>query len=322
MTIRAKTAAGAATLFLLTGAAPAGADETVRYRIGMSTAGTWTETVRADLAEGDPDHDGTEEIQARDSEIRFALTATMRDVPLVHGRIAEPHYDVADSSLTQDVVRSTYTDWYGTSGTCAPQSSAASGGGTLGSVGPGLVLRPSSDAVLVLECTDPYVKWSFAVDLLRVAAVNAVPDLGEAPIDAAFTIPDGRFGDAHIELPVAASAAQKAYERCPREDPGHTVACPFDWKGIVVLDRLSPVVRAAGTTARKAAVEVRCFEDCAPTVRAGRSQRSFTLAAGRRRRLTVRLDARTRRALRRTGRLRITVQVGEELRAFKVRPRG
>ena len=48
--------------------------------------------------------------------------ATMADVPLRAGRIREPLYDVAQTSLTQEVVSSTFTDFYGTSGTCSPQN--------------------------------------------------------------------------------------------------------------------------------------------------------------------------------------------------------
>ena len=96
--------------------------------------------------------------------------------------------------------------------------------------------------MLDLVCVDPFVRYSISVDLLRVAASKLVPELGEAPLDVAFKLPAGRFGDRRITLPVSASAAQRAFERCPREDPGHTVACPFGWDGTVTLDRLTPEV--------------------------------------------------------------------------------
>ena len=55
-------------------ACPAQAAETIDYRIGLNMAGTWSETVRADLDENDVDRDGTEEVAARDTSTRFALT--------------------------------------------------------------------------------------------------------------------------------------------------------------------------------------------------------------------------------------------------------
>lgn len=321
MTKKTLTAAAAAVTMTFACAAPAGAADTIRYRVAMDLAGSWSETVRADLDEGDSDHDGTENIAVRDSTIRFALNATMPDVPLRAGRVDPPLYDVAQTSLTQDVVASTYTDFYGTSGTCSAQNQGATGGGTIASLGSTLVFRPSSDAVLDLECVDPYARWSMSVDLLRVAASNVVPELGQAPVDVAFTLPAGRFGDRRITIPVAASAAQRAYERCPREDPGHTVACPFGWEGTVTLDRLSPEVGRArlsadGTAAR---VDVRCATACTPTVRAATSRGRYSVPAGEKRRLTLRLRPATRAALRRTGRVRLVVAVGDERAAFTLR---
>ena len=158
-------------------ACPAQATETIDYRIGLNMAGTWSETVRADLDSSDADHDGTEEVAARDTRTRFALTAVMPRVSLRDGRVVTPHYDVAQTSLTQET-SSTTTDFYGTSGTCAPQAAAATGGGTVASVGGGLVLRPSSDAVLDIECSQPFARWSMSVDLLRVAGAKDVPELG------------------------------------------------------------------------------------------------------------------------------------------------
>jgi hypothetical protein len=315
--MKRRTLAATAALTLLCAAPASAAGDTIRYRIATDLTGTWSETVRADLDEGDSDHDGTEEIAARDSSVRFGLRATMPDVPLRDGRVDPPHYDVAETSLTQDVT-STYTDFYGTSGRCSPQNAGATGGGTIASVGTSLVFRPSSDAVLDIECVDQYVRYSISVDLLRVAASNVVPALGRAPVDVAFTLPPGRFGDRRITLPVAASAAQRAFERCPREDPGHTIACPFGWEGTVTLDRLTPEVGGARLARGGSAVRVRvhCAVACAPAVRAGASRRAFRLPAGATRRLTLPLRAATRRALRRTGRLRLAVAIGEERTAF------
>ena len=75
----------AATAAVLACAPAAHAAEPIRYRVALDLTGTWNETVRADLDEGDSDHDGTEEIAARDSALRFALKATMADVPLRAG---------------------------------------------------------------------------------------------------------------------------------------------------------------------------------------------------------------------------------------------
>jgi hypothetical protein len=321
MTRRTMSVATTAILMSLACTATAAAEKAIRYRVAMDLDGSWSETVRADLDEGDSDHDGTEEIAVRDSTIRFALKATMPDVPLRAGRVDPPHYDVAQTSLVQDVAGSTFTDFYGTSGACSAQNAGATGGGTIASVGTTLVFRPSSDAVLDLECVDPFVRFSMSVDLLRVAASNVVPELGEAPLDVAFPLPAARFGDRRITIPVAASAAQRAYERCPREDPGHTVACPFGWDGTVTLDRLTPEVRGARLTARASAaqVDVWCATACAPTVRAGASRKAYAVPAGATRRLTLRLRPATRAALRRTGRVRLVVAIGDERTAFALR---
>jgi len=95
---------------------------------------------------------------------------------------------------------------------------------------------------------------------------------------------------------VAASAAQRAFERCPREDPGHTVACPFAWAGTVTLDRLTPEVRRS----RPTQVTIRCAAACAPVVRAGAVRRTLRVPAGVTRRVTVPRAA------------RVVVTVGDE----------
>jgi hypothetical protein len=292
----------AATAAILACAPAAHAADPIRYRVALDLKGTWSETIRADLDEGDSDHDGTEEIAARDSTVGFALTAVMADVPLRAGSLRRPFYDVAQTSLTQEVT-SRYTDFYGTSGTCSPQSAGATGGGTLAARGGGLVFRPSSDAVLNLECVDPYVRFSISVDLLRVAGSPVVPALGEAPLDVAFTIPAARFGERRVTLPVRASAAQRAFERCPREDPGHTLACPFGWDGTITLDRLTPEVSGARLRSRSVDVKVRCATACAPRLQAGAATKTFSLRAGATRRLTL-----PRRGTPR----RLAVSIGEE----------
>ncbi|WP_028066311.1 hypothetical protein [Solirubrobacter soli] len=308
-----KTLAVGLMLAALTAAAPAGAAETIRYRVTGDIAGTWAETVRADLDPDDADHDGTENVAARDSSVRFALRAAMPDVSLRDGRVAAPVEQVAQTTLTQEV-ESTYTDFYGTSGRCAPQRADASGGGTIASLGSGLVLRPSSDAVLTMECSDPYTRWSIAVDLLQVAGLREVPPLGQAPVDIAFAVPPGRFGDRRISVPVSASPAQRAFERCPREDPGHTVACPFGWEGTVTLERLTPEVTGARLTAdgKTAEATVWCPAACSATVRAGGAARSYAVKGGAARRVTLRLRKPARR-------VRLVVAVGDERAAFTLR---
>jgi hypothetical protein len=318
MTRRTLTAAAAA-LITLTCAASADAAQTIRYRVAMDLTGSWSEAVRADVDADDSDHDGTEFVASRDSALRFALKATMPDVPLRDGRIGRPHYDVAQTALTQEVVASNYTDFYGTPGVCFPQNQGATGGGTIASVGSALVFRPSSDAVLDLECHDPFVRWSVSLDLLRVAASKDVPELGQAPVDVAFALPAQRFGDWQVTIPVAASDAQRAYERCPRIDPGHTVSCPFGWEGTVTLDRLTPEVERARLAGRKLQVDVRCATACAPIVRAGTSRKAYRVRAGAQRRLTLPLRPATRAALRRTGRVRLAVAIGDERTAFTLR---
>ena len=137
----------------------------------------------------------------------------------------------------------------------------------------------------------------------------------------AFAIPPKRFGERRITHPVTASAAQRAYERCPREDPGHTVACPFGWEGTVTLDRLTPEVDGARLTARNAAaqVSVRCATACAPDLRAGAAQKAYALPAGVTRRLTLPLRPATRATLRRGGRIRLVVAIGDERTSFTLR---
>jgi hypothetical protein len=216
-------------------------------------------------------------------------------------------------------VASTYVDFYGTTGTCGPQSADASGGGTIVSARPGLVFRPSSDALLEIECTDGLGRFSMSVDLLRVAASNVVPELGGAPLDVAFTLPPRRFGAWRIAVPVAASPAQRTFERCPREDPGHTVACGLDWSGTVVLERLTPQVTAARVAGDRALVEVRCGGPCTPRLSVPGGQRTYRIAAAGAQQLSLPLPARARRLLADTGRLRLTARFGDERATVTVR---
>ena len=91
----------------------------------------------------------------------------------------------------------------------------------------------------------PHVRYAITVDLLRNAGSDQVPALGDGPLDAAFAFPAGRFGAARVEVPVAVAPAQRAFDRCPRQDPGHTTAGGFDWSGTVRLERRSPRIGAA-----------------------------------------------------------------------------
>ncbi len=305
MTRTPKLAAAAAAISTCLLTTAAGASPTIDYRATLAVKGAWTESVRADADPGDSDHDGAENVVSRDSQVRFALAATMDRVPLRGGRVAQRVEDVATTALTQEVLSSTFTDFDGVSGTCAPQSAAATGGGTVARVGDANVFRPSSDALLDLVCTEPYARFSMSVDLLRVAAANAVPELGGAPVDVAFAVPAARAGDWRIAVPVAASAAQRSFSRCPREDPGHTVACGFDWAGVVTLERLAPELSRARLTRTGVQLDVRCAVACTPQVQAGRAAQTFSVAPGRARRLTLKLSRPARAA--RAMKVRVTI---------------
>ena len=97
-------------------------------------------------------------------------------------------------------------------------------------------------------------------------AMGAMRDggaLGEAPLDAGFAVPPSALGAQRIERAVAASDAERSPQRCPFEDPGHTVACSFGWSGSVVLERTDgggPQIRrrALARGVSSASVEVIC----------------------------------------------------------------
>ena len=274
----------------------------------LDLAGTWNETVRADLDENDSDGDGTEEVVARDSAVRFALRATMPDVPLRDGRVVKPHYDVAQTSLTQQA-GSTFTDWDGNAGTCFPQASAATGGGTIASVGAGLVFRPSSDAVLDIECE---------------ATVHALQHLDRPVARGGLQGRPGARGGAGgrgvSRLVPGASATGGSRSRLPPPPRSgrssaaraRTRATPSParsaWQGSVTLDRLTPAIGPARQTRGGAVqVDVRCAAACAPVLRAGAARKAFRVPAGVTRRLT--LPARA---------ARVVVTIGDERKALKV----
>ena len=303
MRIATRAALGAAIIIAVS-ASPASA-ETLRYRLTLDVAGSWSESVRANPGVSPP-----AQVATRDSDLRWSLKATARDVTFRDGTVAAPVYPVLDTSMGQTVLGSTFTDFDGEAGTCTADSAVATGAGALERVGSATVLRPSSDAPLDLQCATPHVRYAITLDLLRNAGSNDVPALGAGPLDAAFAFPAGRFGAARVTVPVAVAEAQRAFDRCPRQDPGHTTACAFDWRGRVVLERLTPrigVARAA-RGGRSVSVPVTCFQPCTARLRSGRAARSFRLPAGRTRTLRLRLG----------DRRRLVVRIGGERRTLRV----
>ena len=158
-------------------ACPAQATETIDYRIGLNMAGTWSETVRADLDSSDADHDGTEEVAVRDTRTRFALTAVMPRVSLRDGRVVKPHYDVAQTSLTQETSSTTPTS------TARPararpkprlRRAVARSRRSAAASCCGRRATPCSTS----SARQPFARWSMSVDLLRVAGAKDVPELG------------------------------------------------------------------------------------------------------------------------------------------------
>ena len=126
----------------------------------------------------------------------------------------------------------------------------------------------------------------------------------------AFAIPPERFGDWRISVPVRASAAQRAFERCPREDPGHTVACPFGWEGTRDARAAHAGDRHAARARRERDRRRALRDACAPVrAGAGAATKTFRVAAGAARRLTLRAPR---------ARAASTVTIGETRRTFIV----
>ena len=302
MSIATRTALGAAIIFAATAtAAPA---ETLRYRVTYDVAGSWSESLRAN-----PDAYPPAQAATRDSDLRWSLKAVARDVRFRDGVVAAPSYPVLDTSMAQQVLGSTFTDFDGEAGACTADTAVATGAGALERVGGATVLRPSSDALLDLQCATPHARYAITLDLLRNAGSNDVGALGQGPLDAAFSFPARRFGAARVTVPVAVAAAQRAFDRCPRQDPDHTAACGFDWSGQVLLERLTPKVGRARVLGRNASVPVTCFQACKVKLRAGGAARTYRLAAGATRTLLVR--AGTQR--------RLHVRVGSERWSLRLR---
>ena len=301
MRIAIRAALGAA-IILAAGAGPAPA-ETLRYRVTLDVAGSWSESVRANPGAYPP-----AQVAARDSELRWSLKATARAVTFRDGVVAAPVHPVLDTSVGQQVLGSTFADFDGEAGACIADTAVATGAGELAPVGGTTVLRPSSDAPLDLQCATPHVRYAITVDLLRNAGSDEVPALGQGPLDAAFAFPAGRYGADRVTVPVAMAARQAAFDRCPRQDPGHTVACGFGWSGQVVLERLTPRIGAARLARGRASVPVTCFAPCTVRLRSGRAARSYRLAAGRTRIL----------ALRGGDRRRLHVRIGAEKKTLRL----
>jgi hypothetical protein len=306
-------AALGAAIALAAGGATAQA-ETVRYRVTYAVAGTWSESMRAN-----PDRSPQPLVASRDTDLRWSLAATFGDIAFRDGRTG-PVDAVAGTRMAQEVLGSSFTGFDGEAGACRADTAVATGAGAIAPAGRVLVLRPSSDALLDLQCAAGELRHAVTLDLLRNAGAGDVPALGQGPLDAAFAFPAGRFGAARVTVPVAASAGQRAFDRCPRQEPWHTAACGFDWRGEVVLERLSPRIGAARAVrdGRGASEPVTCFEPCTVTVRAGGAARTFRLQAGAARTLRLRLDPRTRKVLARGDTVRVRVRAGAERRTLRV----
>ena len=232
------------------GAARASAAEAVRYRADLRIDGTWSESVRAGADEADGDGDGREEVAARDQELGFTVTSSVAGVTFRDGRLAARATGVQHAFPVLQVASSTLVEPNGEPGSCHVHEPGTGGAAELAAAGEGLVFRPAEDVIFQLVCTTEHLEWGFAMDAMRGGGA-----LGEAPLDAGFAVPPSELGAQRIERAVAASDAQRSPQRCPLEDPGHTVACSFGWSGSVVLertDRGGPEIRrrAAGAWRR------------------------------------------------------------------------
>ena len=182
------------------------------------------------------------------------------------------------------------------------------------------MFRPAEDVIFQLVCSTEHLEWGFAMDAMRVGGA-----LGQAPLDASFAIASHEVGAQRIVRTVAASPAQRSLERCPREDPGHTTACRFEWTGNVVLERTDAaraIVRrprlAAG--ARSASAEVVCRAACSPVLSLAGSKRRLHAPAGTSR-VVLPLGGESRRALLRTGRGALKARIDGRTRSFVLRAR-
>ena len=197
-----------------------------------TSTGTWNETVRADLDADDSRprrHRG-----GRRPRLRRCASRCRPRWPTC--RCARPRrqplYDVAADVADPGGRASTFTDFYGTSGhvLAAGRGRDRRRDDRLGRRGrrvPAVERRGARPRVRrsrsrATACRSTCCAWR---------RPTSCPELGDGADRRRLRAPAKRFGDWRITLPVAASAAQRAFERCPREDPGHTVACPFGWDG-------------------------------------------------------------------------------------------
>ena len=209
---------------LLCSATPAAAHH-VRYRADLDVSGTWTESVRAGTDDADADGDGREEVAQRDQEMRFTLRSSIPSVTFHKGRVRGRARSV-EHDLSLEIVRSTLTEPEGESGSCSVFEPGAGGAAELLDTNGGLVFRPAGDVIFQASCKTPTIEFPFHM--------NAQQELA---LDAAFALP--KLGAERLEFPVAKPNAAP----CPVEDPGHTLACSFDWSGTVVLRRLADAVK-------------------------------------------------------------------------------
>lgn len=241
-------------------ASPAAAHH-IRYQADYTATGTWSESVRADEDPGDRDGDGREEAASRDQVIRFTLTASIPSVTFNRGTPRTT--SSVTHHLSQEIVSSTVTEPNGESGACTTLDPGAGGSAELFAAGDLGVFRPASDVIIQASCRTPMLEWPFHMNAQRQSA-----------LDAAFTLP--KLGAKRIEIPVA----RKPAAPCPVEDPGHTVACSFDWTGKVVLTRLSDAVRIGRPRVRGKRVTVVITTPTGTRTRTYRKTRRLTVRHG------------------------------------------
>ena len=307
-------------LGLTASAAHAAGQDRVQYRADLRIDGAWSESVRAGADEDDSDGDGREEVAARDQDLRFTVSSTVPQITFRGGRPAERTTSVQHSFPSLTVGRSTLTEPNGEAGACRTHEPGTGGSAEVVATAGRFVFRPAEDVIFQLVCSTEHLEWGFAMDAMRAGG-----PLGQAPLDASFAIAPTEVGAQRIVRTVAASPAQRSLERCPREDPGHTTACRFEWAGSVVLERTDAaraVVRrprlAAG--ARSASAEVVCRTACSPVLSLAGSKRRLHAPAGTSR-VVLPLGPESRRAVLRAGRGVLKARLDGRIRSFALRAR-
>ena len=198
----------------------------MQYRADLAIDGAWSESVRADADEADTDGDGREEVAARDQELHFTVLSSVPGIAFRGGRPAERTTSTKHSFPSLTVAGSTLTEPNGEHGACRTHEPGTGGAAEVVAAGGGLVFRPAEDVIFQMVCSTEHLEWGFAMDAMRAGDA-----LGQAPLDASFAIAAREVGAQRIVRAVAASPAQRSLERCPREDPGHTASCRFEWIG-------------------------------------------------------------------------------------------